>query len=102
MLDRKRDFHNIKLIDFGTGLLWDSNIEKNKKGEVAIKIYDRKGTLNFMAPEVINAKEDDDETLDVYINELCDMWSIGVIAYILITNTHPFPYDKPIPHINEM
>jgi serine/threonine protein kinase len=59
MLDRPGDIHNIKLIDFGTGLLWDHHVEtihhKNGTKSDALKIYDRKGTLNYMAPEVISA-----------------------------------------------
>ena len=61
MLDSSGDYHNIKLIDFGTGLLWDHQLEtiKNENGEDVeiIKIHDRKGTLNYMAPEVIGAKK---------------------------------------------
>ena len=40
-----------------------------------------------MAPEVFNAKSDED---NFYYNELSDMWSIGIIAYILCTNHDPF------------
>ena len=62
-----------------------------------MKIYDRKGTLNYMAPEVISAQEDLVEGLDVYINELSDMWSIGIIAYVMLTGEHPFPEGKALP-----
>lgn len=104
MLDRPGDYHNIKVIDFGTGLLWDNHIENigstesgERKGIKAIKVYDRKGTLNYMAPEVICAEENIVEGLDIYINELCDMWSIGIIAYVLLTGEHPFPEGKALP-----
>lgn len=40
-----------------------------------------------MAPEVFNARSDDP---DYSYNELSDMWSVGVIAYMLCTNTDPF------------
>jgi len=50
-----------------------------------------------MAPEVILAEEHDDENQDIYINELCDMWSIGIIAYVLCTGEHPFPEGKALP-----
>jgi len=37
-----------------------------------------------MAPEVIKTVKDDYDDSFKY-NELCDMWSIGVIAYMLCT-----------------
>ena len=42
-----------------------------------------------MAPEVFKAKSDEDMYEHKY-NELSDMWSIGIIAYILCTNKDPF------------
>jgi len=39
-----------------------------------------------MAPEVINANKKKNK----WYNEKCDMWSIGIIAYTLITRHHPF------------
>ena len=61
LLYKEDDDSHIKLIDFGTGLLWDHQLEtiKNENGEDVeiIKIHDRKGTLNYMAPEVIGAKK---------------------------------------------
>lgn len=39
------------------------------------------GTLEFMAPEVLKGE---------FHNHLCDIWSIGVIGYIIMTGCHPF------------
>jgi len=52
-------------------------------------ISGRKGTPNYMAPEVFKAKSGDEHSTKKY-NELSDMWSIGIIAYILCTNKDPF------------
>ena len=60
----------ITIIDFGTSDLFD----KNKK------MQKRFGTPYYIAPEVINNKYD----------EKCDLWSIGVIFYILLCGYPPF------------
>ena len=60
----------VKLIDFGTAKIFSEN--NKEKGFV--------GSSYYMAPEVIKRKYD----------EKCDLWSIGVIMYILLTGRPPF------------
>ena len=61
----------IKLIDFGLSKVWKEN-KKIMKGSV--------GTLYYMAPEVIYGR----------YNEKCDVWSCGVILYMLLCGLPPF------------
>jgi len=46
------------------------------------------GNYKYSAPEVLLAEACAQKKL--YYNELCDMWSVGIIAYILLTHEHPF------------
>mmetsp|Transcript_34183 Transcript_34183/g.59790 ORF Transcript_34183/g.59790 Transcript_34183/m.59790 type:complete len:487 (-) Transcript_34183:4193-5653(-) len=73
LLDSKLTNPNIKVIDFGTSGL----IEANKK------MKQRYGTSYYIAPEVIGGN----------YNEKCDVWSCGVILYILLCGKPPF-YGK--------
>ena len=70
LLEQNKDFDQIKIIDFGTSLVYDEG-----------KPLDEKlGTPYYIAPEVLNKK----------YNEKCDMWSVGVILYILLCGRPPF------------
>lgn len=60
----------IKIIDFGT-----SRTLREKK-----TLKNRIGTPFYIAPEVLKAK----------YTEKCDIWSCGVILYILLTGQLPF------------
>lgn len=61
----------IKVIDFGTSHHFD------KETRIMHQMY---GTPYYIAPEVL---------LGNY-NEKCDMWSIGVILYIMLCGSPPF------------
>lgn len=60
----------LKLIDFGFSSVW----KPNEKVKLAC------GTLAYTAPEVI---------LESYTH-MCDMWSLGVIVFILLVRHMPF------------
>ena len=60
----------IKLIDFGISVKFQKDT----------KLKDKTGTVLYIAPEVINGSYD----------EKCDIWSCGVLLYILFCGTPPF------------
>ena len=69
----KREKNNclqVKLIDFGTAKMFEKGQSENRYV----------GSSYYMAPEVLKRKYD----------EKCDLWSIGVILYILLTGRPPF------------
>lgn len=74
LLEEKDDLLNIKLIDFGVATKFDKN---GMTGMI--------GTPSYLAPEVITGK----------YNEKCDVWSVGVIMYILLSGFQPFQADTP-------
>lgn len=69
MITKPNSFE-IKVIDFGLSRTFESN--KN--------MYSRMGTPFYIAPEVLKKK----------YNEKCDVWSCGVILYILLSGNPPF------------
>ena len=70
LLEANKDFNAIKMIDFGEAIEWKSKS----------KITDRVGTAMYVAPEVI-AKSYDSK---------CDIWSLGVMTFILVSGYPPF------------
>eukprot|EP00005_Dracoamoeba_jomungandri_P006449 CAMPEP_0174261642 /NCGR_PEP_ID=MMETSP0439-20130205/11689_1 /TAXON_ID=0 /ORGANISM="Stereomyxa ramosa, Strain Chinc5" /LENGTH=312 /DNA_ID=CAMNT_0015346149 /DNA_START=62 /DNA_END=1000 /DNA_ORIENTATION=+ len=71
----------VKIADFGLSKI----IDKDKLMQTAC------GTPGYVAPEVLNAEGYDKEV---------DMWSIGVITYILLCGFPPF-YSESVPEVFE-
>jgi len=78
LLDAPTPHPKIKIIDFGTSQIFDPTKKMDQK-------Y---GTPYYIAPEVLKKN----------YNEKCDLWSCGVILYILLCGYPPFngPNDKAI------
>ncbi|XP_058806996.1 death-associated protein kinase 3-like [Phymastichus coffea] len=72
-----KEGNRIKIIDFGLAREWDPK----KKLQVLF------GTPEFVAPEVVNFDQ---------IGFGTDMWSIGVICYVLLSGLSPFMGDTDI------
>ncbi len=69
LLDTKKD-NIIKIIDWGTARFFDKSKKMNKIS----------GTPYYIAPEVLFEKYD----------EKCDVWSCGIIMYIILCGYPPF------------
>ena len=66
----KNDFPRIKICDFGTSQIFE-------KGKAQRKVF---GSPYYLAPEIY----------DKNYNEKCDLWSCGIILYILLSARPPF------------
>lgn len=69
LFDEKSDYMNIKLIDFGSACFFNEKLMKEGMG-----------TAYYIAPEVLKNS----------YTEKCDVWSAGVILFILLTGSPPF------------
>ena len=70
LLDSRSQNANVKVVDFGTSKLFNPNVKMKK----------RLGTPYYIAPEVLEGNYD----------EKCDVWSCGVILYIVLSGYPPF------------
>ena len=71
LISKKNGKFIIKLIDFGLSK-YDDNFAKTKELKT---YYTKDGSAYYIAPEVIRKK----------YTRTCDLWSCGVICYILLT-----------------
>ena len=72
----------VKIADFGASK--DASINSLPKTQV--------GTISYMAPEVTNVyKKDTDSSYGAG----ADVWSLGVILYVLMCCKYPFGFDGP-------
>ena len=70
----KKGFNIIKIIDFGTAILFN---KKDKK---------LAGSIYYLSPEIISKNRN--------YTEKCDIWSCGIIMYILLSGRPPFNGDS--------
>lgn len=80
----------VKLCDFDLG----SGIKFNSQSQFGSPISTPAlltpvGSAEFMAPEVVEAFMDDSER-DLAYDKRCDLWSLGIIMYILLSGYPPF------------
>jgi serine/threonine protein kinase len=71
--------NTLKLTDFGSAKVFT----KSSEGAVG-------GTLNYMAPEVLMNMRGGRNICDKAV----DVWSIGILTYLLISGIHPFDSGK--------
>lgn len=69
----------VKIADFG--------ISKRRQPGVTTVRTKQIGTHGFTAPELLNFKSEN--TASSYTHSV-DMWSLGAMAYLMLTNTVPF------------
>ena len=70
LLESNGNLDSIKVIDFGSACQYED----------CLPMTEKVGTPYYIAPEVLNKS----------YTQACDLWSLGVITYILLSNTPPF------------
>lgn len=72
VLKRKNDYHDIAIVDFGLAEFYS---------ETGNYLIPKCGTVGYVAPEILTENN---------YNTKIDIFSIGIIMYILLSGQHPF------------
>lgn len=78
--------NSVKVIDFG----FATQIPQGNQGG---KLYSFLGTVGYEAPEIVKRRP--------YDGKAYDMWSFGVVLYILLCGRHPFDRGEDEVVVNE-
>ena len=73
----KVEDNDLVLIDFGLSKRYDDHLHRPQH------MHDVVGSSYYIAPEVLEGNYDD----------ACDMWSLGVIVFMLLSGSPPFSGD---------
>ena len=82
---------NVILTSDGEAKIVDFGLARFVSPAASTQTMSLAGTLSYMSPEQLSGMAADART---------DIWSLGVIAYQLLTNRLPFPDDNPASTIN--
>ncbi|CAB9502501.1 MAP kinase-activated protein kinase 2 (Fragment) [Seminavis robusta] len=86
LLQSQDDDTTMKLVDFGLA----KRFRHDDEDGTIERIFDMHGSAEYAAPEVFNRPEDDTE---IGYDERCDIWSCGVVLYVLLGGYAPFEAD---------
>ena len=89
ILIEERKSYNIKLIDFGASEIYDDCLSEESNKKLMKNVF---GSAYYIAPEVLSTEYD----------EKCDMWSIGVLLYIMLTGSPPFPGNSELEIVHKV
>ncbi|KAE9542770.1 hypothetical protein AGLY_002681 [Aphis glycines] len=82
MLDR---VGHLKLVDFG------SSAKLNRDGKICVRMP--VGTSEYLAPEVLIFMQSNSKSMEGY-GPQCDLWSVGIVAYEMVTGDTPFNSEQ--------
>ena len=86
ILIKKENEKNILKLKLNHYSCFLSNLSSTSKSS-------RHGNLNFIPPEILKGEE---------CNEKCDLWSIGVIIYVLSFKKNPYKYNNKREILNDI
>ena len=83
---------NLKIIDFGLSNFYVSSLSDSSDSSLLVKLSTFCGSLYYAAPELLHGRP--------YFGPEVDVWSLGVILYVLVSGKVPFD-DEKLPMLHQ-